>query len=200
MRWSRAPPLRQTIAVPHRSPNMAGPNDDLAILLGVTRALLTHARSAGAASPETLRQFEDTINAAEKRLAGQVDTAIADFDWLNAQGFTHVGYWVQPDLKLKRLAEVSRQLGVYAFVIAGKVRYLGEANPIQSRPSGYNRATDPPHPRPPRPLHTAIHQAWKAGDCVDVWFRRVFEGDEAPGVLAARWIAELQPPWNVAGP
>lgn len=123
---------------------------------------------------------------------------MSDLDWLNARAFTHIGYWSPPDLKLKRLSKLHREQGVYAFVVGDRVRYLGKATSIRSRLRGYNRATDPNHPRPPRTVHTAIHQSWGAGARIDVWFRRVAD-DQVPGTLESQWIAELQPQWNVAG-
>jgi excinuclease UvrABC nuclease subunit len=100
-------------------------------------------------------------------------------------------------MKLQRLVLLDRTRGIYAFVVEGRVRYIGKAISLRHRIRQYNRALAPETSRKFRKVHHGIQQMWTDHTTVDVW---VYDFDESRdgslGRLEAKWINEKAPEWN----
>ena len=122
---------------------------------------------------------------------------MSDNDWLIAERFRHVGHWSNPHMKLQRLVLLDQTRGIYAFVVEGRVRYIGKATSLRHRIREYNRALAPETSRKFRKVHHGIQRVWTDYTTIDVW---VYDFDEnrdgSLGRLEAKWINEKEPEWN----
>lgn len=120
-----------------------------------------------------------------------------DIDWLVAERFRHVGHWTKPHPKLCRIVLLGRTRGIYAFVVEGRIHYIGKSISLRHRIRQYNRALADETRRGFRKVHCGIRQVWTADRTVDVW---VYDFDETRdgslGGLEAKWIKEKRPEWN----
>jgi excinuclease UvrABC nuclease subunit len=119
-------------------------------------------------------------------------------DWLSANRFEEYGAWLGPK-KLQRVLKIGRRVpGVYAFLVKGKIVYLGKATHLRGRVRNYNRFLFTDEARPHRAVHIGLLTALsEAGASVQVYVCRTTTAEQARE-CEQRWIKEIDPDWNRA--
>jgi hypothetical protein len=57
-------------------------------------------------------------------------------EWLSANHFEEFGAWLGPNQKLQRILKIERGVpGVYAFMVKGKIVYIGKATHLRGSPA-----------------------------------------------------------------
>ena len=114
-----------------------------------------------------------------------------------ANDFGRVGWWSAPGLKLQHDVRIPALPGFYAYVVEGRLRYIGKAARLRSRTRSYNRALRPPTSREFRNVHRGIAKAWREEKTVEVYVcARPDLSAKEIHMLEPRWIAERAPEWN----
>ena len=123
-----------------------------------------------------------------------------DESWLKAEKFRCVGHWSNPQQKLQWYFDrAERKPGIYAFVVAGRIRYIGKATSVRKRLRRYNRSFNPQAPPQGfRKVHDGIRQTWENLP-ITVWVHYNPKEGELLGQLEAKWIRLNQPDWNACG-
>ena len=117
-----------------------------------------------------------------------------DTAWLEARGFKRVGFWSKAALKLQRIVDLQRKLGVYAFVVDRRIFYIAaqSTSRLQSK-------LIPEGSRLFRRAHRGIGETVKADGIVDVWIYKHSGSEMTIERLEAEWITERSPRWNGSG-
>ncbi|WP_295134320.1 hypothetical protein [uncultured Reyranella sp.] len=112
-------------------------------------------------------------------------------------GFRITGEWRTPESRVHRPPWLRRAPGLYAFVVSGRVCYIGKADMLHRRLRNYsNRCFRPLGSKAHRYCHGQILETLKAGLAVEV-YALIFSGK---GVALTKreteLIKEIDPPWN----
>jgi excinuclease UvrABC nuclease subunit len=95
-------------------------------------------------------------------------------------------------------AATERVAGVYAFVVKGKIVYIGKATHLRHRVRNYNRYRRTDINRPHREAHARLLTTLsEPGATVQVYVYRATSAAEARE-CEKRWIKEIDPDWNRA--
>jgi excinuclease UvrABC nuclease subunit len=118
---------------------------------------------------------------------------------LLVRGFQLTGSWRTPHCKVHRAPWLRDRPGVYVFVVAGLVMYVGETEKptvlLRRRLRNYSsRCFGPPGRKQLRKCHAGIRGVVARGGVVEVYAKVVVD----PGVLERQLIREFDPPWNDA--
>lgn len=111
-------------------------------------------------------------------------------------GFQHIGAWRTPDCRVHRIPSLRQAPGIYAFVVGGKVQYLGQADALHRRLRNYsNRCFRPIGAKALRPVHTGIINALNSGACVEVYVL-LTEPSRPLSPLETTLRDRFKPPWD----
>jgi excinuclease UvrABC nuclease subunit len=112
-------------------------------------------------------------------------------------GFVRVGSWQTSECRPHRLPLLKYQPGLYAFVIAETVMYVGIAGVLHRRLRNYSKRAFANGGKPPREVHTNIAATVSGQGVVDV-YAKLMPGSDQAMLLAmeTELIKALQPAWN----
>lgn len=123
---------------------------------------------------------------------------MSELQRLRQEGFELASQWRSPECRVHRVPWLRRMPGVYAFMVGGRIRYVGKADQLHRRLRNYsNRCFASTGGKAPRVCHAGIMQAVGTGRTVYVYARAAEpKTGITNAVLEDRLIRELRPIWN----